>query len=235
MSVRMMAQGRKPAGGGGTPTLPYTTGLKLHLDANAITGLSDSDPVATWSDESGLGNDYAQASSTVRPTYRTGVLNGLPVVRFDNGNDQLVGGLTVAQPTTVIVVFQVRETGSWAVFGGSQFLYGDTLGASRMHGGADMAVGSGITQSTWYTFACRFNAASSKGNRSDSATTSTGSASGNAWNSPGSQYVGGGQTRWGSDIAELLIYDHSVSGANIDAIGDYLADKWGVTWTGGAT
>lgn len=67
-------------------------GLQLWLDAAQITGLSDGDPVATWPDMSGEGNHATQATSGNRPTYRAGVLNGLPVVRFDGTNDFLTLG-----------------------------------------------------------------------------------------------------------------------------------------------
>jgi hypothetical protein len=63
-------------------------GLKVWLKADAIVGLADTDPVSTWSDSSGQGND-GTASLTVRPLYRTGIVNGKPVVRFDGVNDVL--------------------------------------------------------------------------------------------------------------------------------------------------
>src|SRR5690606_14284499 len=54
-------------GGAGTVPDPFSpadiAGLKLWLDATAITGLSDSDPVTTWVDQSGEGNDATQSSS----------------------------------------------------------------------------------------------------------------------------------------------------------------------------
>ena len=69
--------------------LPVTDGLVLDLDATKLN-LSDNDPVVTWPDESGEGNNATQGTASEQPTYKTGVLNGLPVVRFDGTDDFMV-------------------------------------------------------------------------------------------------------------------------------------------------
>ena len=66
--------------------------LILWLDASAITGLNNNDPVATWSDRSGNGNDATQATATNRPLYKTNIVNGKPVVRFDGVDNYLTFG-----------------------------------------------------------------------------------------------------------------------------------------------
>jgi len=53
-------------------------------DADALSGFSDGDTVSTWTDNIGP-NDVTGGS----PVYKTGVQNGLPVVRFDGADDQL--------------------------------------------------------------------------------------------------------------------------------------------------
>lgn len=70
------------------------SGLQLWLKADAITGLADLDPVTQWDDSSGLANHATQASGLIQPVYRTNIVNGLPVVRFDGAGDRL--GLTTA-------------------------------------------------------------------------------------------------------------------------------------------
>jgi len=64
--------------------------LALWLDASQITGLANADPVTTWNDLSGAGNNATGAGAT-RPTYRTNVLNGLPTVRFSGSFLDLAG------------------------------------------------------------------------------------------------------------------------------------------------
>lgn len=80
------------------------TGLQLWLDANAIVGLVDGDPVSTWDDESGNGNDATQGTAANQPVYKTNIVNGLPVVRFDNTNDGMVTGYTASNPYTLMYV-----------------------------------------------------------------------------------------------------------------------------------
>lgn len=65
------------------------TGIKLHLRADAgvykdagVTLAVDGDTVQQWNDQSGLGNNFTQATAGNRPTFKTAIVNGLPVVRF---------------------------------------------------------------------------------------------------------------------------------------------------------
>src|SRR6185295_5448090 len=58
------------------------SGLQVWLKADAIVGLSDNDPVSTWSDGSGQSHD-ATGVTTTRPLFKTGILAGKAVVRFD--------------------------------------------------------------------------------------------------------------------------------------------------------
>ncbi len=87
-------------------TPPLAT--ELWLDASSITGLSDGSSVSQWSDLSGNARHLTNASTTQRPVYRTNILNGLPVVRFDGVNDQLA--IPSAKYGAAVAV--VRRTGS---------------------------------------------------------------------------------------------------------------------------
>lgn len=73
------------AGGGGF-SVPLEN-LALWLKADAITGLADTDPVASWVDSSSNNNTATQGTAGARPLFRTGMVNGLPVVRFDGVDD----------------------------------------------------------------------------------------------------------------------------------------------------
>ncbi len=59
---------------------PPTTNLLLHLDAGTFGGV-DADPIGTLADQSGNSND-GTATGSDRPTYKTSIVNGLPVARF---------------------------------------------------------------------------------------------------------------------------------------------------------
>src|SRR5690606_16131545 len=84
-------------------------GLVAWWKADALT-LADDDPVATWPDSSGNGHDLAQATSDRRPTFKAGVLNGRPIVRFDGG-DVLATSATSA-PGNTFTLFAVAQVTS---------------------------------------------------------------------------------------------------------------------------
>ena len=65
--------------------LPVTAGVKVWLDASQLTGLTDGNPVAIWTDMSGWDNNATKSVGS--PTYKTSVLNGKPVIRFVKTNN----------------------------------------------------------------------------------------------------------------------------------------------------
>lgn len=73
---------------------PRTIGgssLRLWLRADSLA-LSDGAQIATWSDESGTGNDLSQATAGQRPIFKTNRVNGWPVASFtDAANSTMTG------------------------------------------------------------------------------------------------------------------------------------------------
>lgn len=63
--------------------------LALRLDAAAIAGLADGDPVARWDDASGNDRHAGQPVAERQPVYRAAGLNGRPTLRFDGLDDGL--------------------------------------------------------------------------------------------------------------------------------------------------
>ena len=93
---------------GWDPLVPVTNGLVLQLDANAIEGLSDNDSIAQWDDLSGNDNHATQSTESYKPLYKTNILNGKPVVRFDGGDDLFnIGDSTSLSSIDEISVFAV--------------------------------------------------------------------------------------------------------------------------------
>lgn len=104
---------RRRAVSAAAPFTPASVaGLVLWLEADVLTGLVDGDPVATWPDRSGGGLDAAQAVGGNRPAYRTGVIGGLPVVRFDGVNDFLLTPSIAGTVGTVVAVLDTVSGGS---------------------------------------------------------------------------------------------------------------------------
>lgn len=84
-------------------------------DAQQITGLTNGDPVATWTNlATGIGN--FTAAGTARPTYTTGVTRlNAPVVRFDGTTDIMSTAaydLSATTAVSVIVVFGAVTAGT---------------------------------------------------------------------------------------------------------------------------
>ena len=103
---------------------PPTSGLKLWIKADAITGLNNGDKVSSWLDSSGSGNTAINATVANQPTYLTNGLNGLPVVHFNDAANGAAGTANAGQwlnspaPVnanssnnfTAIVVFRAKPT-----------------------------------------------------------------------------------------------------------------------------
>tara|TARA_R110002049_G_scaffold306731_1_gene505702 strand:- start:1535 stop:3373 length:1839 start_codon:yes stop_codon:yes gene_type:complete len=66
-----------------------STNNGIWLRADQFSG-ADGDPVATWEDQSGNGNDASRATLVEQPLYySTSALNSQPIIRFDGSNDQM--------------------------------------------------------------------------------------------------------------------------------------------------
>jgi len=73
---------------------------------------ADSDPVGRWTDRSGANRHIYQSVANNRPTYRTSIVNGRNVVRFDGSNDILVGDDTTSDlpfPYSLFCVYQSSD------------------------------------------------------------------------------------------------------------------------------
>lgn len=68
-------------------------GLQLWLDSASLDGLSDGDPVATWTDSSGQGHDFSQSNAASRPTLRRDAWGAEHLVYFDGTGPQYLDGL----------------------------------------------------------------------------------------------------------------------------------------------
>ena len=86
-------------------------GASLVLDARYIAGLANAAAIGTWADRSRSGNDATQATEANKPTYRTNILNGNPVVRFDGTNDSLTSNAQVNQPSAFMAVWHPSSGG----------------------------------------------------------------------------------------------------------------------------
>ena len=223
------------------PPMP-TDNLVLHLDPSELT-VGDGNPVPAWADISAAGNDVAQAESDRQPTLVDGVLNDLPVVRFD-GNDFLAGGAVLAEGdddyTYVAVWNPTRNTGVMTVMeqagggGGRRAAMLAVNGSYGFNGQGNDRHNLVPFSPGWTTSIMTIDNSLADNVQIFHNGTEFVGATGN----PGALdvgvdafYVGAKVANNGElldgDVAELLIYDAPLASSDARALGLYIADKYG--------
>lgn len=90
-----------------------TDGLQVHLDASTITGVADGAEFGSWNDQSGNGR-HATAAGAAQPSYVAAGIGGLPAVRFDGTNDGLgsvfVGNTFIPTGNSFFIIFRSTQT-----------------------------------------------------------------------------------------------------------------------------
>ena len=219
-------------------------GLALWLDASQLTGLVDGNAVASWTDMTGKGNHAIQATEANKPLYKTNILNGKPVVRFD-GTDFLtspngaISGLSNAisifavynmtvQTDTSILVAETDDTANRLNIhpnfsGGTVFFdFGNISTGGRVNGAWGGALG------TFYRWG--FVAGSSAMNiyRNGTSILSVGTSK---TFTPGIKTLNIGAysaTRFNGDVAEIIIYNRVLSAIERAFIDSYLSNKYAI-------
>ena len=134
---------------------PVTNGLTLALQADALTGYTNGQPVPAWPDRSPNALDVSQTNPSLQPVYVADALHGQPAVRFNNASylwrDAVLGALLTStdQATAYVVVKQVGTDPYNSILGwgtGSNRLlmhttWGDIL--AFQHGNANSGGGGG--------------------------------------------------------------------------------------------
>jgi hypothetical protein len=212
-------------------------GLRAWYKADAITGLLDGDPVASWTDSSGNGFTLSNATTAQRPVYKANMLNGLPIVRFDAVDDGLFTNTALftasGVPWTVFAVYEnnLHTASGRRVANGStsqaagNWLVGPHGGLHRVYAGA-FTPGQAVTDGKWVR----------QTGKSDGATvtnyvdgTSMGSVAATG-SPPGGFTIGYSANSWmepaDCDVAEVIVYNTQLTAADQTSIEDYLYTRW---------
>ena len=197
----------------------YTTGT---------TQATDGQTVETW-ENAGSGNDATEATN--KPTFKTNIINGLPVIRFDGVNDQLVTGTnTLTQPTMAFCVAKHNGSGPETLYAaGLNFLVEVNRTANQL----DLypsPLKAGYTSGTFFQ-----STVLASGSSSQVWLNGSGSGTGSFTTSAGSDLKigvwGPGSDPFTGDIAEIIAYDSVLSDSDREAVEDYLGTKYGITIT----
>lgn len=163
LPVMLGVSAKKP---GSAFALSNYSGLKAWYDASQIVGLSDGGAIASLSDLSGQSRTLSQGTGSKQPIYKTGILNGLPIMRFAHTSAQVLTGSDTGLPTgdtTVVLVIKTTKDMSSNGTYMWPFAYGTNstnklvlalIGAVTAYGGASLwgATQSGDSGPDWSTW-----------------------------------------------------------------------------------
>ncbi len=217
---------------GAALALPVITDMKLWLDASQLI-LSDGDPVTTWTDMSGMGNDAAKTSGS--PKYISSGLNGKPVIRFVKANgdafttanlsSQFPSAATVFIVTTInpntaayTLVYTNSNDAEWWRYSGDGLSYPAVFRSPRVGGYCAMPnSGSHIfaissSSSAWQMWIDGIGQGAAGGSYSAGGTHVIGSGS-------------NGRTLDG-DIAEVIEFSRALNPAEMADMNAYLTTKY---------
>lgn len=85
-------------------------GLVSWWSASSLANHADGDALSAWPDSGPSANNLAQATGADQPLYKVGIINGLPVVRFDRTASWMQATFALVQPQHVFMVLQIRTT-----------------------------------------------------------------------------------------------------------------------------
>lgn len=225
--------------------LPIISGLIAHLDANALTGLNDNDDLTTWTDESGSSNPATQSTTLDKPHYRTNIKNNLPAIEFDGTNHYMVftgGGDWNGVGTDSLTIFAV----SYSEGSGEQELTSNWTSNAFVMGinsaddifckvnttptGVSTLTHTGSYRSTWTISTLRIDTEIRLGlnGESDQETSIA-----DTWsNNDGDVHLGklssADSYLWEGYIAEVVVYNRSLSNSEKTEVVNYLNTKWNV-------
>lgn len=200
--------------------------VKFQHKADAITGLSDGNQVASWTDSSGNAKHAANATSGEQPTYQTNEINGMPVVRFDSTDDDLtITGHGLTKPCTIAMVMK-----SAAADSSDRFISSTNMMVTRVAGPLFSMSGGptyGTHDTNVHVHVLGFAATGDQYGSLDGTVTTGGAAAG----APSANLVlnsGGAANVAGMDLGEIVAIQGALSVDDRQKLEGYLAHRWGL-------
>lgn len=226
--------------------------LLLWFDATRIPVVADGTAISSWTDLSANANHAIQGTGGKQPLYKVAIQNGLPVVRFDNTDDNLLTTNTCTVNVAGVTAFCVGKSGAVAgIFFETGVVFTVNSGfamerdgsGDRMYIARSGDVGNSIADSTGYsasvmrTWSATWNAAATSGesqvyvegaNRSTMQTNSNNTT--NLLTTAAKINIGsrnsGASAPLNGDIGELLIFTRLFPDPERAQVETYLRNKW---------
>jgi len=220
-------------------------GCILWLDAGQGITKDGSNHISLFGDQSGQANNASQATGTNQPLWVDNQLNGKPIVRFDGSNDFMAfasGFLYNLADISFFIVFKPiisLNSGIFApsnIYGtGIEFLSkGEIAEPIQLRINGTVKYTSGLFSDGTFTISdFTYNSAAANGYNNGVALTMA--PGGGSLNFNGIYALGRYAGSYGSyysafDVAEIIIYDNTLSGENRIKVGKYLATKYGFVY-----
>ncbi len=221
--------------------LPVTSGLLYHLDAAAEVTKDASDLVSAWGDQSASNNDFSQGTASKQPLWVDGVVNSLPVIRFDGDMTDAAAGVapnadelvlsTSTSPKTVLIVNSTKGSNGLAGIWGDE---NADIGIRRDNSSAWQHPGNSNTFSNSGDLYVNGEESNLAGLNEFHILVATGPSASTFGDTSLGDYFYNSTVpprSWQGDIAEVLVYDRVLSDAELNEVGGYLADKYDIQWT----
>jgi hypothetical protein len=225
------------SGGGFSPT--DISGLWAWLDAvdgstvlNSVSpdvAATDGQTVRRWVDKSGNSNNADQATGISQPLKSDAGLGGLPALVLDGVNDSLSMPLNTSATATLFCVMKSSDTRFVAFTDSGGSTRALMIGEQGLTNAADSGSGSPVYRKNGAVLASP--------HRGDIYTElSTGAATvvaitGLDFSLYVDEFSIGGYAstyQWGVTIGELIVYNATLSVADVEQVESYLSAKWGV-------
>lgn len=198
-------------------------------DANQVRTVNSTKYVQKWGDRR-LNNAYAiQTNPDGQPTYQSGSLNKQATVRFDGVNDFLSSNISQTPGDHSIFVVHKRTSTNTGVEVSSTALSGFFLGnnqASETKGrlgiAHDLALPGGVGTAILKSYVRSNSVETLRVNKSITSSTIPDGAGGNYLISDPSWPFAG-------DIAEIIVYDRTLTDSERVNVENYLTTKWAIS------
>lgn len=219
--------------------------LKAWFKADSVTGTSDGTTIATWNDSSTSANHATQATANARPTYKTNIINGRPVIRFDGSTDYMgsnyIPPTAAASRTVMTVTANHAQNAAWQY----RYVYHYGLGVpGQAYGLTNVLAGTAVFGNGYWNAELVSSQATTGTHlitQVYNGTTDLMYAGGTQIGSrAGVLATGSGALRFGGqvgtpsghagfDIAEMLIFNTALSTNEQRAVETYLSRKYNLT------
>jgi hypothetical protein len=223
--------------------LPVKGGLLLWLDAadDSTFSYSSGTTVSQWRDKSGLNNHSSQATVGNQPS-RSTFQNSRKTVNFDGTNDFLDGtsALTLANGYTAFTIVKSSATGERDIITSTPaaqstdiYLY-QQASSGKFGNWSNVYTSNPISLNVWYLFSTNVSSVGSETlylNGSSQASNSRSLTNTRGYR-VGAYYTGSSSGEyWSGEIAEILIFNRSLSSTEMKQVHTYLGQKWGISNT----